>query len=249
MPTGGTLVIAARDEAISAANSLNLKPGRYICLETIDTGSGMDEGTLARAVEPFFTTKGVGKGTGLGLSMVHGLAEQSGGALTLKSKVGQGTTAQLWLPVAERCDRATERDPHGIEREPSGARPALTIVVVDDDDLVRVNMALLLEDLGHRVIAAASGAEALDALRREPDIDLVITDQAMPNMAGSQLATAIATEWPHLPVVIATGYAELPPGVGRKLRKLDKPFTQADLVRVIAEVVSAGARAGMRSAN
>ena len=199
---------------------------------------GMDESTLARAVEPFFTTKGVGKGTGLGLSMVHGLAEQSGGRLLLKSTLGEGTTAELWLPVAEHSHEASSQIPVAAAVDSAESTPLLTILVVDDDDLVRMNMAMLLEDLGHRTLSAPSASEALNILRNKPAVDLVITDQAMPKMVGSQLAAVIGKEWPGLPVVIATGYAELPPGVNPKLRRLDKPFTQADLVRVIMQTVS-----------
>ena len=101
MPDGGRIVIATREEILRAGDGNRLKPGSYICLTVTDTGSGMDEVTLRRAMEPFFTTKGLGKGTGLGLSMVHGVAEQSGGWFTLRSQKGEGTTAELWLPVAD----------------------------------------------------------------------------------------------------------------------------------------------------
>jgi signal transduction histidine kinase len=105
MPAGGSIVIAAREEAVTPGHGVNLKPGAYVCLAVTDTGEGMDEATLARATEPFFTTKGVGKGTGLGLSMVHGLSEQLGGRLHLKSRKGEGTTAELWLPAGRSSSR------------------------------------------------------------------------------------------------------------------------------------------------
>src|SRR6185503_13666242 len=177
-------------------------------LSTIDAGVGMDEATLAHAAEPFFTTKGVGKGTGLGLSMVHGLAEQSGGCLVLKSRLHEGTTAEIWLPVAENVDndRPKEAAPNLRHAQPE---PELVILAVDDDELVLSNTVAMLEELGHRPLAALSAAEALVILRSEPHVDLVMTDQAMPGMTGVELATAIRTEWPDIPVVIATGFAEL----------------------------------------
>jgi len=159
MPEGGTITISARAEADHSTASPS---GRFVCLSVIDTGIGMDEPTLARAVEPFFTTKGVGKGTGLGLSMVHGLAEQCGGRLVLKSQKGQGTTAELRLPVAEvESDSVTER-----AAEDGGPVAPLRIMVVDDDSLVLTNTAAMLEDLGHEVIEATSGEQALRVLQR-----------------------------------------------------------------------------------
>jgi CheY-like chemotaxis protein len=193
----------------------------------------MDEATLARAVEPFFTTKGPGKGTGLGLSMVHGLAEQSGGYFTLKSRLGEGTTAELWLPADAGAASAT-----GQSRLPSplAERQApLVVLAVDDDDLVLTNTVAMLEDLGHTAIAASSGSAALDILRHDDCIDLVITDQVMPDMTGLQLAEAIKVDRPELPIILATGFAEIPaqvPGVTR----LSKPFTQAELAEKVRDL-------------
>jgi PAS domain S-box-containing protein len=236
MPEGGTITIAAREERIAARESGGPQPGEYICLSVADTGEGMDEETLARAVEPFFTTKGVGKGTGLGLSMIHGFAEQSGGRLILKSQRGQGTIGEIWLPVAQADATApSEAEPTTLRVE-RGVRP-LTILVVDDDALVLMNTAAMLEDMGHEVVEASSGDQALRVLRRARRIDLVITDQAMPGITGTELAAAIRSEWPDVPVVLATGYAELPPGTGTDLPKLNKPFMQDDLARIIAATV------------
>ena len=229
MPAGGTITISA--EETTPPSELALPAGRYVRLSVADTGSGMDAETLARAAEPFFTTKGVGKGTGLGLSMVHGLAEQSGGRLSLTSESGEGTTVILWLPVA-----ATGATAAAIPAAPivllADARP-LIIVAVDDDPLVLMNTTAMLEDLGHTVIDALSGPEALQKLSEAGQVDLVITDHAMPSMTGSQLAQHIRARWPALPVVIATGYAELPPGGNEELPKLSKPFSQADLARML----------------
>lgn len=237
MPEGGTIIIAAREEnAPVVAGQRDLAPGRYLCLSVADTGEGMDEETLARAREPFFTTKGIGKGTGLGLSMVHGMAEQSGGRLVVRSRSGEGTTAEIWLPMAgSAAEEAAPLQPQSTDAA-SDARP-LRILAVDDDALVLMNTAALLEDLGHGVVEASSGTEALAALRREGPFDLVITDHAMPHMTGAQLFETIKQEWPGLPVVLATGYAELPSGADPSLLRLAKPFWQADLSRIITEAL------------
>jgi CheY-like chemotaxis protein len=209
-----------------------LEPGEYICLSIEDTGEGMDEATLALAMDPFFTTKELGKGTGLGLPMVQGLAEQSGGRFFLKSRKGEGTTAELWLPVAtvEAAAAVGDAEP---EKESETGKGSLVLVVVDDDNLILANMVAMLEDLGHRVFEASSGQQALDILRRESTIDLVITDQVMPQMTGLQLIRQIKVERPDLPVILATGYAELPPDADTGLPRLAKPFRQYDLVQSI----------------
>jgi PAS domain S-box-containing protein len=238
MADGGTITISAEETA--PPKELALPAGRYVGLSVTDTGSGMDEETLARAAEPFFTTKGIGKGTGLGLSMVHGLAEQSGGRLSLASRPGVGTTVTLWLPVAacEDVAAAAEAKPVAATALPVEPRP-LVIVAVDDDPLVLMNTTAMLEDMGHRVIDALSGPEALQKLGDAGTVDLVITDHAMPAMTGSQLAQQIRARWPSLPVVLATGYAELPPGGNEDLPKLSKPFSQAELARVVEQSVRA----------
>jgi PAS domain S-box-containing protein len=234
---GGTISIAAREE--QAADGL--AEGRYIAISVSDTGCGMDAETLKHAHEPFFTTKGVGKGTGLGLSMVKGLAEQSGGVLRLKSQIGEGTTAEIWLPVTQ-----DEQVPTRPTEEPSRAmariRP-LSVLVVDDDLLVLDSVAAMLDDLGHAVIEARSGEEAVQLLRRTPKIDIVITDYAMPGMNGLQLADAVAAEHPGTPMVICTGYAELLGTAQPHLPRISKPFDQAALVAVIEEVIRAQAEA------
>jgi CheY-like chemotaxis protein/two-component sensor histidine kinase len=236
MPDGGTIVISARVDRIAEQKD-NLAPGRYVCLSVSDTGEGMDQETLAHAMEPFFTTKGVGKGTGLGLSMVHGMSEQSGGRLVLKSRKGEGTTAEIWLPVAtQQAEAAAQAAQASTKASDEDAR-SLVILAVDDDALVLMNTIAMLEDLGHTVLEAASGKEALDVFRREKDIDVVITDQAMPLMTGTQLADAIRAERRDLPIILATGFAELPPNAGVDLLKLDKPFRQEDLAQALAVVL------------
>ena len=234
MPEGGRITIEATEEVLETVSGIGLPAGAYVRLAVLDEGAGMDEATLARAAEPFFTTKGVGKGTGLGLPMVHGLAEQSGGRMTLSSRLGQGTCIEVWLP---RADAVGARDAAGLpDGELDGAplRPCV-VLAVDDDSLVLTNTAAMLEDLGHRVLVAASGSEAL-ALLAEHAVDLVITDYAMPQMTGLQLAREIEIRRPGLGVVLATGYAELPPGDGEGIPRLAKPYSQAELVRLLADV-------------
>jgi CheY-like chemotaxis protein len=239
MPGGGTIAIAAHEETVSDAHPA-LRAGRHVCLSVSDSGEGMDAETLARAKEPFFTTKGVGKGTGLGLSAVNGVMEQLNGALVLKSEKGKGTTAELWLPVAKSghlADHSAAFD-RADDSAAASQRP-LVVLAVEDDGLVLMNTVAMLEDLGHTVLEAPSGVEALKILRRENHVDLVITDQAMPRMTGTQLIEAIRAEWPALPVILATGYAELPSGADRQVLRLDKPFGQAALAQAIARSMSA----------
>ncbi|ADV15121.1 PAS sensor protein (plasmid) [Mesorhizobium ciceri biovar biserrulae WSM1271] len=229
MPGGGTIVISTRMEQVGESKEAGLAPGPYVCLSVADAGEGMDEETLARATEPFFTTKGVGKGTGLGLSMVHGMTEQMGGRLTLRSRKGAGTTAELWLPVAIASSEVA-RGPDVLAEE-AIETASLRILAVDDDALVLLNTAAMLEDLGHTVAEAHSAAAALRLLEEQP-FDLVITDHAMPKMTGLQLSNTIKGQWPNVPVIIATGYAELPGTRDTKI--LSKPFTEEELANAIA---------------
>jgi PAS domain S-box-containing protein len=236
MPDGGLIVIATQEKVLREADGARLKPGNYICLTVQDSGEGMDAATLQRAMEPFFTTKGPGKGTGLGLSMVHGVAEQSGGWFGLRSRKGEGTTAELWLPVADnRAPAIAHREQ--LADNPATDQAALVVLAVDDDALVLTNTVAMLDELGHEGIAASSGKEALDILRRHGTIDLVITDYAMPYMTGLQLAHAIKAEWPDLPVIIATGFAEMEPEIQPGLLRLAKPFTEAELAGELERIV------------
>ena len=234
MPEGGQITITSTEKNVTTGNA-GIKPGSYLCLSITDTGTGMDEETLRRATEPFFTTKGPGKGTGLGLSMVHGIVEQSGGVFLLKSRLNEGTTAELWLPIAPQ-DTDAQDDTEAADEKQSPFRP-LTVVAVDDDFLVLTNTVAMLEDLGHTVLPASSAKEALAILRKERSVDLVVTDQAMPNVTGLQLAGAISSEWPGLPVIIATGYAELDETADVKFSRISKPFSEADLVEAIWRAV------------
>ena len=231
MPNGGSIVISATEQT----DIPGLKTGRYLCVSVADTGTGMNEETLRRATEPFFTTKGVGKGTGLGLPMVHGMAEQSAGKLILKSRVGHGTSVELCLPVVSGEPVSTTPDPTPLV---SRAIRQLAILTVDDDPLVGLNTSAMLEELGHTVYSALSAMQALEILRQEKKIDLLITDQSMPEMTGSELANLVRSEKAHLPIILATGYAELAPGEGEGLPRLAKPFSQHDLIEAIARAVS-----------
>lgn len=234
MPEGGIIKVIAHCREAKDISSDGLSAGTYIGLSVIDTGSGMDEATLARATEPFFTTKGVGKGTGLGLSMIHGLAKQLEGGFTLDSAVGRGTTATLWLPAAE-----LDASPTPPQRE---GRPSFTerlkILVVDDDFLILTNTGALLEDLGHEVLEASSGEEALTLVRQYSDIDLVITDQAMPQMTGTQLADHVTAIRADLPIILASGYGDVPAGSQQRIVRLGKPFGQAMLDQAISAAMA-----------
>ncbi|MFC4175458.1 ATP-binding protein [Microvirga sp. GCM10011540] len=232
MPMGGSLSVELDEVAVADARIEGLQSGRYLCLRVTDTGTGMDEETLRRAVEPFFSTKGVGKGTGLGLSMVYGLAAQSGGALRLSSALGKGTTAELWLPVTEAAMEAPRRTASAVP----AAAPS-TILLVDDDALILMSTASMLEDLGHTVIETESGTKALEMLRAGPPVDLLLTDYAMPGMTGLELARAALVLRPDLKILLATGYADLPEGATLDLPRLPKPYTQDQLAAQIGALV------------
>lgn len=234
MPDGGVISISACAEELRAGEIEQLPAGRYVRLSVEDTGVGMDEPTLRRAVEPFFTTKGAGKGTGLGLSMVHGLAAQSSGAMRLWSRPGQGTRAELWLPCSEEEALAEAEETIGT-RTKVAVEP-ITILVVDDEDLVRAATGEMLKEAGHQVIEASSGAEALAVLRERPDIGMVITDHLMPGMTGVALAREVLQHHAGVPVLIITGYAqpeELPPSLPR----LRKPVLAQQLHAAVAELI------------
>ena len=236
MPHGGPITISARNETIQTSNSLRLVAGKYVCLTIEDKGEGMAEDLIARATEPFFTTKGVGKGTGLGLSMVQGFAEQSGGRLRLSSEPGSGTTAEIWLPATDAPINAEATEIESATQE-AGNR-SLVVLAVDDDSLVRMGTVAMLEDLEHIVLEANSGQEALKILGEGKNIDLLITDQAMPRMTGLELAQEVLALHPGIPIILATGYAELQDGLGAKLPRLSKPFTQEQLAKAVSEVMS-----------
>jgi signal transduction histidine kinase len=236
MITGGVLTIGLSEQIVEVDDQLGVQPGRYVVLSVRDTGEGMDTETLARAVEPFFSTKGVGKGTGLGLSMVFGLAQQSGGALRLESAPSSGTTARLWLPVAPETTLPSGRSPNPETKASGPAR----ILFVDDDLLIAGSTVDLLEDLGHHVIEAHSAIEALRLLESGLAADLLITDHAMPGMTGIELAREVRRQYPRLPILLATGFAELEGSEVVDVARLAKPYTQAQLATEIAHLLPDG---------
>jgi PAS domain S-box-containing protein len=226
MVDGGVLTIAARIGEVGPGRKL--KAGRYIRLAVSDTGIGMNAETLARAVEPFFSTKGIGKGTGLGLSMIHGLAAQLGGTLELASTVGVGTTIEMWIPVAkEEVAAATTRETLG--RLASGAG---TVLLVDDEDVIRNTTSQMLADMGYTVIEASSAKEAEPHLS-DPRVDLILTDHLMPGMSGTEFAREAQAKRPGLPILIISGFADVE-DVAPDLPRLMKPFRASDLAAGLA---------------
>lgn len=243
MPNGGRIVFSASNQRVPADNPHRLAPGNYICLSISDTGSGMDEETLRRAVEPFYTTKGIGRGTGLGLSIVDGLAEQLGGRLTLESQPGVGTTANIWIPAVPRTPESARTGNGATPQPPSEServRLSCRVLVVDDDPLVLNNTAAMLEDLGCSVLKADSGSLALEILTATPELDILLTDQAMPRMNGSQLVERVMAQGRPLKMALATGFAEKIEGAAAQLPKLAKPFGQEELYLFLTGTLKAG---------
>lgn len=230
MPQGGRLVLSARQRN-PGRDHIGVPEGTYIVVSVSDTGTGMDEATRLRAIEPFFSTKGVGKGTGLGLSMAHGLALQLGGAMTIESEPGEGATVSLWLPLSA-VDATAASAP--ILTDPLVAGIA---ILVDDEDLVRASTADMLTEIGFEVIEARSGAEALRAFREHPHVDVLITDHLMPGMTGVELAQSVLRDRPDLPVLVVSGYSD---SLGRKaaFTRVEKPFRHGDLANKLASLLT-----------
>jgi PAS domain S-box-containing protein len=228
MPQGGSLTIACHNE--DNGKKVGLPRDPFVCITVADTGEGMSEATLLRAQEPFYTTKGIGKGTGLGLSMVHGFTAQSGGTMRISSELGKGTTVTLWLPRARESLKTPNTRPE--VSQPAEAR-SLRVLLVDDDILVSMGAADMLLDLGHSVTEAQSGAHALKLLESDSPFDIVVTDYAMPGMNGFELAQRIKKSNPKLPIVLATGYAELPADRLIEFGHLPKPYTSQALAAAL----------------
>ena len=234
MLDGGTLTLAATAEMIATGCEEQLTPGGYVRVSVADTGAGMDEETLQRAIEPFFSTKGVGRGTGLGLSMAHGLALQLGGKLNISSNPGIGTNVELWLPAstAPLIDKEPPESANAISAN------AGTVLLVDDESLVRATTADMLADLGYDVVEAVTAESALELFKSGRNFDLLVTDHLMPGMNGVDLSQAVREQQPDLPILIVSGYAETD-GVPQWLPRLSKPFRQADLAAGIADIMNA----------
>ncbi|WP_056634449.1 PAS domain-containing hybrid sensor histidine kinase/response regulator [Sphingomonas sp. Leaf231] len=231
MPHGGTLRITATRDSVRTPRD-GLGRGHYVRLSVADTGIGMDAATLARAVEPFFSTKGVGKGTGLGLSMAHGLAAQLGGALFIHSRERIGTNVELWLPVSASAMGIDDPSPVPLPDSIAGG----LILLVDDEEIVRTSTADMLTEFGYEVREASSGEAALDLVAQGVTPDLLVTDHLMPGMSGVDLAVALRRMLPELPVLIVSGYSEVE-DVTPGLPRLTKPFRSAELAASLAAVL------------
>ena len=234
MPDGGVLVVGADEDEPAPEIGGDLGPGRYVRLFVVDNGKGMDAETLARAVEPFFSTKPMGQGTGLGLSMVHGLVAQLGGTFTLVSVPGEGTTASLYLPIAEPAARRAELERAG---DAALADRSLSILLVDDEELVRNGTAEMLRDLGHTVTEAAGGLEALARIDDGLSFDLLVTDYKMPRMNGAELAKRIRALRPRTPILLITGYSGIE-DEAPEFTRLTKPFRQDDLAKALVKIAA-----------
>ena len=235
--SGGTIVISVENRSIAADGSGELEPGDYLVLAVVDDGCGIAPDHIEKVMEPFFTTKEVGKGTGLGLSMVYGFAKQSDGAFRLQSELGKGTRAEIWLPRATDTALAAKAT-EVVEAAPTPT-PSLRILLVDDHEEVRGTTAALLQELGHSVTEAASGTEAIAALKKNGSCDLLISDYAMPALSGTDLVRKLRKVKPKLPCIIITGYADGEAVEGRPddVMVLPKPFTPAKLSEAIIKAV------------
>ncbi|MDF3863914.1 PAS domain-containing protein [Pseudomonas denitrificans (nom. rej.)] len=236
MCDGGQLKIGGKLSDITEGQVEGLCAGRYVGLVVSDNGNGMSAQTLARCLEPFFSTKGVGKGTGLGLSMVQGLAAQSGGGLAIASREGSGTQVTVWLPITDELIGSADADAFDA---PVAPRP-IHVLLVDDEDMVRYTTRLQLRDLGYQVTDAPSAAAALALIDNGLLPDVLVTDHIMADRTGAQLAQDLRRRFPELPVLIITGYANLTPSQIRGYEVLSKPFRRAELAARLLQLVSAG---------
>jgi PAS domain S-box-containing protein len=241
MPDGGRLSIVTRNARLDGvtADTPALAPGDYICIDVTDTGTGMSAEVAARAFDPFFTTKPIGQGTGLGLSMIYGFARQSNGHASIDSRIGQGTSVKLYLPrhlgdIAAEHASAVKAAEHAATGE--------TVLVVEDEPVVRGVILEMLGEQGYRTLEAVDGPSGLRILRMGERIDLLVTDVGLPGMNGRQLADQARETRPDLKVLFITGYAEsvaiadgfLQPG----MEMITKPFDLDNLSRRIRSMVS-----------
>jgi signal transduction histidine kinase/ActR/RegA family two-component response regulator len=232
MEVGGTLLIATANTTLDAPQRPEEpSPGDYVMLSVTDNGTGMTEEVLARAIEPFFTTKEVGKGSGLGLSQVFGLAKQSGGGVRIDTRIGEGTSVKVYLPRAHDRPVATATRAACPTPVPDDE---CVVLLVDDDNAVREVTASLLKDLGYRVIEAGSGGAALELLDRVK-VDMALLDFAMPGMNGAEVAREIRARRPQIPIVFATGYADAAALMDESEdRIVQKPFDDQELAAKLA---------------
>ena len=245
MAQGGELTIQTSivdvDKAMMEARP-EMKPGRYALLAITDSGTGMDEATMAHVFEPFFTTKEAGKATGMGLATAYGIVKQSGGYIFANSGRGHGTTFRIYLPAAVDVD-ASGQDPRSVQSDFHGSE---TILLAEDEDALRPILSLDLQELGYTVLAAANGDEAIQFFEQHPgQIDLLLTDVVMPNMSGRQLAERIAELKPTIRVLYMSGYTDdivIRHGVLKgETAFLQKPFTATTLARKLREVLDQSA--------
>ncbi len=233
MDDGGALTVQAKGTTVGDDHP-SLKAGEYVHITVTDTGAGMDEATLARAIEPFFSTKGIGKGTGLGLSMVHGLASQLGGEFLLSSKPGQGCAAELWLPVSTEALLAATDATTGLALGEARG----TALLVDDEDLPRASTAEMLKELGYEVVEVCCALDALALIDDGHVFDVLLTDQIMPGMTGAELVRELRAKYPALQALIVSGYGDVD-GIAPDIPRLTKPFRHADLAHSLAALRSA----------
>jgi signal transduction histidine kinase len=239
MPGGGRLSLTAAVAEIadgetgsSVAGPAELRPGAYVAIRVADTGTGIDPSVLPHVFEPFFTTKPLDKGSGLGLSMVQGMATQSGGSVQIDSSLGGGTAITLYLPSVAAVTGRPARMAADVERG-----KGRTVLLVEDDAIVRMGTMALLESQGHHVIEAESGETALALLQDGAEIDALVTDFAMPGMNGAEVVRTVRTMRPGLPALIVTGYADTP-DLGEAVRLLRKPFSPNQIAEQLAAMLA-----------
>jgi PAS domain S-box-containing protein len=245
MPTGGALHISAANVQADAAMSASipgLEPGDYVCITVRDTGTGMPGDVVARAFDPFFTTKPLGQGTGLGLSMIYGFMRQSGGIAVLDSTVGQGTAVALYFMRSQHQE--AEAAPAEALTPLSGARRPDSILVVEDDDTVRLLAVELLRDMGFQVMEAATGNSAMALLSGAVHFDLLVSDVGLPGPNGRQVADYAREKLPSIKIILMTGYAEqaamTPQFLGAHMELLVKPFDAQALVAKVHAAMGQG---------
>jgi signal transduction histidine kinase len=244
MPRGGRLIIETNNAPLrdpDAAVAIGVAPGDYVRLSLSDTGSGMPPEVIARALEPFFTTKEPGKGTGLGLATIYGFAQQSGGHVTIVSEVGRGTTVALYLPRKAGEEAAPRLQAMDEEKAPAGARA--TVLVVEDNPGVRELTVRRLDALGYTVLTAEDGPAAIAVLGSGRTVDLVFSDVVMAGgMSGVDLARWLREKRPEVKILLSSGFADIAQdeaAAGLNLKLLRKPYKQAELARALREVLEA----------